>query len=115
MARMQEPAGKQGPGLFVVSAIHIMSSALSCPALLIGAPASDQGKTTLTAALERWHRRQGRRVRVFKCRPDVLDPTVLTGHQAPAERVALADTVTEMALVKHPFKAGVPAQRGIED
>ena len=40
---------------------------------------------------------------------------VLTGRGAPPELVALADTVTEMALVKHHFQAGVPAQRGIED
>lgn len=40
---------------------------------------------------------------------------VLTGRGAPAELVELADTVTEMALVKHHFQAGVPAQRGIED
>jgi cob(I)alamin adenosyltransferase len=40
---------------------------------------------------------------------------VLTGRNAPEELIALADTVTEMALVKHHFKAGVPAQRGIED
>lgn len=40
---------------------------------------------------------------------------VLTGRGAPAELIELADTVTEMALVKHHFKAGVPAQRGIED
>ena len=40
---------------------------------------------------------------------------VLTGRNAPAELVELADTVTEMALVKHHFNAGVPAQRGIED
>ena len=40
---------------------------------------------------------------------------VLTGRNAPEELVALADTVTEMTLVKHHFKAGVPAQRGIED
>ena len=40
---------------------------------------------------------------------------VLTGRNAPAELVELADTVTEMTLVKHHFQAGVPAQRGIED
>lgn len=40
---------------------------------------------------------------------------VLTGRGAPDELVALADTVTEMRLVKHHFRAGVPAQRGIED
>jgi cob(I)alamin adenosyltransferase len=40
---------------------------------------------------------------------------VLTGRDAPAELIELADTVTEMALVKHHFRAGVPAQRGIED
>jgi len=31
----------------------------SCPALLIAAPASGQGKTTVTAALARLHARQG--------------------------------------------------------
>ena len=40
---------------------------------------------------------------------------VLTGREAPEELIALADTVTEMALVKHHYQAGVPAQRGIED
>ena len=40
---------------------------------------------------------------------------VLTGRGAPDELIELADTVTEMAMIKHHFKAGVPAQRGIED
>ena len=40
---------------------------------------------------------------------------LLTGRGAPDELVALADTVTEMRAVKHHFRAGVPAQRGIED
>ena len=40
---------------------------------------------------------------------------VLTGRNAPAELIELADTVTEMTLIKHHFKTGVPAQRGIED
>jgi cobyrinic acid a,c-diamide synthase len=50
------------------------TAAARCPALLIAAPASGQGKTTVTAALARLHARQGRRVRVFKCGPDFLDP-----------------------------------------
>ena len=55
------------------------------PALLIAAPASGQGKTSVTAALARWHARQGWRVRVFKCGPDFLDPHWLelaSGHPA---------------------------------
>nr|WP_220481103.1 cobyrinate a,c-diamide synthase [Lysobacter penaei] len=45
--------------------------------MLVSAPASGQGKTSVTAALARWHSRQGRRVRVFKTGPDFLDPMVL--------------------------------------
>jgi len=48
-----------------------------CPALFIAAPASGQGKTTVTAALARMHRNAGRHVRVFKTGPDFLDPLVL--------------------------------------
>ena len=50
------------------------TAAARSPALLIAAPASGQGKTTVTAALARLHARQGRRVRVFKCGPEFLDP-----------------------------------------
>jgi len=45
-----------------------------CPAILVAAPASGQGKTTVAAALARLHARAGRRVRAFKCGPDFLDP-----------------------------------------
>ncbi|MDF0729981.1 cobyrinate a,c-diamide synthase [Pseudomonas entomophila] len=54
-----------------------MSPARQCPAVLIAAPASGQGKTTVTAALARLHRNLGRKVRVFKCGPDFLDPMIL--------------------------------------
>jgi cob(I)alamin adenosyltransferase len=39
---------------------------------------------------------------------------VVTGRDAPAELIAAADLVTEMREVKHPFQAGIRAQKGIE-
>jgi cobyrinic acid a,c-diamide synthase len=59
-----------------MSASHSNDDLRHCPALLVSAPASGQGKTSVTAALARWHTRQGRRVRVFKTGPDFLDPMV---------------------------------------
>ena len=50
----------------------------------------------------------------LKTRPGHVH-VVLTGRRCPAEIIELADTVTEMQMVKHAFKAGIPAQRGIED
>lgn len=47
------------------------------PALLISATHSGAGKTSVTAAIARWHRRQGKKVRVFKTGPDFLDPMIL--------------------------------------
>ena len=51
--------------------------------MLISAPASGQGKTTVTAALAAYHRSMGRVVRVFKTGADFIDPTILeqaSGH-----------------------------------
>ena len=39
---------------------------------------------------------------------------VITGRNAKDEIMEAADLVTEMAMVKHPFRAGVKAQRGVE-
>ena len=39
---------------------------------------------------------------------------VLTGRNAKEELIAAADLVTEMSLVKHPFRDGIKAQKGIE-
>ena len=39
---------------------------------------------------------------------------VLTGRNAKDPLIELADLVTEMTLVKHPFRTGIKAQRGVE-
>lgn len=55
----------------------------TCPALMVSAPSSGSGKTSVTAAIARHARNAGKRVRVFKTGPDYLDPMVLeraSGH-----------------------------------
>jgi len=54
-----------------------MTDKASCPALFLAAPASGQGKTTITAAIARYFSEQGKVVRVFKTGPDYLDPQIL--------------------------------------
>ena len=39
---------------------------------------------------------------------------VLTGRNAKPELIALADLVTEMTVLKHPFRDGIKAQAGVE-
>jgi cob(I)alamin adenosyltransferase len=39
---------------------------------------------------------------------------VLTGRNAPPELLDLADLATEMTLIRHPFRAGIKAQPGVE-
>ena len=39
---------------------------------------------------------------------------VVTGRNAKPELIAIADLVTEMTLVKHPFDQGIKAQRGVD-
>ena len=39
---------------------------------------------------------------------------ILTGREAPAELIEVADTVTEMRLIKHAFDAGIHAEQGVE-
>lgn len=39
---------------------------------------------------------------------------VITGRDAPAVLIELADLVTEMREIKHPYAAGIKAQKGIE-
>lgn len=44
----------------------------------------------------------------------MLQHVVVTGRGAPPGLIEAADTVTEMSLIKHAFKAGVKAQKGVE-
>ncbi len=39
---------------------------------------------------------------------------IATGRNAADDLIAIADLVTEMEVVKHPFRSGVKAQKGIE-
>jgi cob(I)alamin adenosyltransferase len=43
-----------------------------------------------------------------------LTHVVLTGRNAKEELMGIADLVTEMTLVKHPFRSGIKAQPGVE-
>lgn len=43
-----------------------------------------------------------------------LQHVIITGRGAPAGLIEIADTVTEMRMEKHAFKAGVKAQPGVE-
>lgn len=86
-----------------------------CAALFIAAPASGQGKTSVTAALARLFSRQGKRVRVFKCGPDFLDPQIhalasdapcynvdlwICGAEDAAQRLHAAAQEADMILVE---------------
>ena len=72
------------------SSAPLAARARAVPTLMIAAPASGQGKTTVTAALARLHARQGRHVRVFKTGPDFLDPTLLAAASgAPVQSIDL--------------------------
>ncbi len=99
----------------VAAATLTHPSASHCPALFITAPASGQGKTSITAALARYHRSQGRRVQLFKCGPDYLDPMILerasgqpvyqldlwmTGEADCRQRLARAAATADLILVE---------------
>jgi cob(I)alamin adenosyltransferase len=52
-------------------------------------------------------------ISVLLARPE-RQHVAITGRGAPDALVAIADTVTEMRVVKHAFQAGIKAQKGIE-
>lgn len=50
---------------------------------------------------------------VLAAKPE-MKHVIITGRNAPEALIEAADLVTEMTMVKHPFRAGVKAQPGIE-
>ncbi len=52
-------------------------------------------------------------IEVLKKRPQ-MQHVVITGRAAKPALIEIADTVTDMTLVKHAFKAGIRAQKGVE-
>ena len=50
----------------------------------------------------------------MKANKPPMTHVVLTGRNAKEELIELADLVTEMELIKHPFRSGVKAQAGVE-
>ena len=52
-------------------------------------------------------------IKIIKEKPSDLD-LVLTGRDVKEEILELADLVTEMKEIKHPFKSGIKAKKGID-
>ena len=52
-------------------------------------------------------------VEVLKNKPEDKH-VIITGRNAKDEVIEVADLVTEMELIKHPFRSGVKAQAGVE-
>ena len=53
-------------------------------------------------------------VRFLRDEKPPLTHVVLTGRNAKDALIELADLVTEMTLIKHPFRSGIKAQKGVE-
>ena len=51
--------------------------------------------------------------KIIKAKPEELE-LVFTGRGAPKGLIKIADYVTEMRMIKHPFNKGVKARKGIE-
>ncbi len=50
---------------------------------------------------------------IIHAKPERLE-LIFTGRGAPQELIDIADYVTEMRLIKHPFRNGIKARKGIE-
>lgn len=51
--------------------------------------------------------------KLIKHKPETLD-LVLTGHHCPQKLIKMADLVTEMQEIKHPFQKGILAKKGVD-
>lgn len=52
-------------------------------------------------------------IEVLQAKP-AMKHVIITGRNAKEELIEAADLVTEMEMIKHPFRSGVKAQKGIE-
>jgi cob(I)alamin adenosyltransferase len=52
-------------------------------------------------------------LKLVRMKPPEME-LILTGRDAPQELIDLADLVTEMRLIKHPYQQGITARKGVE-
>jgi cob(I)alamin adenosyltransferase len=52
-------------------------------------------------------------MRLIKEKPENVE-LILTGRYADKDVIAIADLVTEMKEIKHPYKRGIPSRKGID-
>jgi len=94
-----------------------MMNPAGSPGLIIAAPRSGAGKTTVTLGLLRALRRRGHRVQPFKCGPDYIDPAfheVAAGHPSyNLDSWAMgADLITTLAATAS-MEAGIAIAEGV--
>jgi cobyrinic acid a,c-diamide synthase len=94
-----------------------MMNPAGSPGLVIAAPRSGAGKTTVTLGLLRALRRRGHRVQPFKCGPDYIDPAfheVAAGHPSyNLDSWAMgADLITTLAATAS-MEAGIAIAEGV--
>ena len=53
-------------------------------------------------------------VEFLKTEKPAMTHVVLTGRNAKEELIEIADLVTEMTLIRHPFRSGIKGQKGVE-